>query len=203
MDCHIYWSTSSFFPNGGKTWDFEGWRPDVSVAFVVSPAQFIDKNKHCNWGPVTGPPLPPQPSSPSPPSQSSPPPQSPPSPTPPPVSTPLPSTPLPPAPSQPPASTEGFFIEDSIYGGTWARTDPGDGTWYAKGTAPPNGAYWYPNGLGVAVDCSESAAPYSVVVYGAHGTWSWWAHVTDGKWVPTVVFSTIWSDGQLPGLPVC
>jgi uncharacterized membrane protein YgcG len=58
MDCHIYWSTTSLFPDGGKTWDFEGWRPDVSLAFVVSPAQFIDKNKHCNWGPVTGPPMP-------------------------------------------------------------------------------------------------------------------------------------------------
>jgi hypothetical protein len=204
MDCHIYWSTSSFFPNGGKTWDFEGWRPDVSLGSVISPAQAIDKNKRCNWGADTGPALPLQPS----PSSSSP--QSPPAPStspastqPSPVSTPGPSTPSSPTPSQPPRSTEGFFIEDSIYGGTWARTDPGDSTWYAKGTPPPNGAYWYPNGLGVAVDCSESAAPYSVVIYGAHSSWSWWAHVTDGKWVPTVVFSTVWSDGQLPGLPVC
>jgi hypothetical protein len=123
-----------------------------------------------------------------------------------------PPTPQPPSPptTPPPTSgggtpepTEGFFIEDDIYGGTWARTDPNDGTWYPHSTPPPNGAYWYPNGLGVAVSCSEPAAAYEVVVYGVHGTWNWWAHVTDGKWVPTVVFSTVWNDGQLPGLPVC
>jgi hypothetical protein len=108
-----------------------------------------------------------------------------------------------PPPPPPPPTTEGFFVEDDIYGGTWARTDPNNGTWYAHGTPPSNGSYWYPNGLGVAVDCSESAAPYAVVVRGVHGTWSWWAHVTDGKWVPVVVFSTVWNDGQLPGLPVC
>jgi len=105
--------------------------------------------------------------------------------------------------SPPPGATEGFFVEDSIYGGTWARTDPGDGTWHARSAPPANGAYWYPNGLGVAVSCSESVAPYATVVYGVHSTWSWWAHVTDDKWVPTVVFSTVWADGPLPGLPVC
>ena len=108
-----------------------------------------------------------------------------------------------PEPSPPPTSTEGFFIEDSIYGGTWARTDPDNGTWYPRGTPPPNGAYWYPNGLGVAVSCAQSAAPYTAVVNGVSQTWSWWAHVTDGKWVPTVVFSSVWSDGLPAGLPQC
>jgi hypothetical protein len=108
-----------------------------------------------------------------------------------------------PNPAPPAGTTKGFFVEDDIYGGTWARTDPDNGTWYPHSTPPPNGAYWYPNNLGVAVDCSESAAAYAVVVNGVHSSWSWWAHVTDGKWVPTVVFSAVWSDGQLPGLPVC
>lgn len=107
-----------------------------------------------------------------------------------------------PAPAPSP-TLEGFTIEDSIYGGTWARTDPNNGTWYAHGTAPPNGAYWYPNGLGVAVSCAESAAAYSVVIRGVHETWSWWAHVTDGKWVPTVVFSSVWTDGLPAGLSQC
>jgi hypothetical protein len=121
-------------------------------------------------------------------------------------STPAPSPPSTPSPEPtptPPSSTEGFFIEDDIYGGTWARTDPNNGTWYPKSTPPPNGAYWYPNGLGVAVSCAESAASYEVVIYGVHGTWSWWAHVTDGKWVPTVVFSTVWADGLPAGLSEC
>lgn len=59
MDCHIFWSSGSFIKNGGKTWDFEGWRPDVSLASVMSLAQLIDKKKHCNWGPSTGPAMPP------------------------------------------------------------------------------------------------------------------------------------------------
>jgi hypothetical protein len=102
-----------------------------------------------------------------------------------------------------PHSDEGFFVEDDIYGGTWARTDPNNGQWYPHSTPPPNGAYWYPNGLGVAVSCAESAAPYEAVLYGQHQTWTWWAHVTDGKWVPTVVFSTVWSDGLPAGLSEC
>jgi hypothetical protein len=120
-----------------------------------------------------------------------------PAPTPSPTPTPAPN------PGPPPTSTEGFFIEDDIYGGTWARTNPDEGAWYPKDTRPPNGAYWYPNGLGVAVSCAESAAAYEVIVYGVHETWSWWAHVTDGKWVPTVVFSTVWSDGLPSGLSAC
>jgi hypothetical protein len=149
----------------------------------------------------------------SPASAPTPPPVSIPAPTPTPVSTPAPplaggSSAQPPTsspePSAPPStSTEGFFIEDDIYGGTWARTDPGDGTWYPRSAPPPNGAYWYPNDLGVAVSCAESAAPYEAVIYGVHERWTWWAHVTDGKWVPTVVFSTVWSDGLPAGLGVC
>jgi hypothetical protein len=58
MICHIFWSTGSFIKNGGNTWDFEAWRPDESLAYVLSPAQAIDRNKRCNWGPDTGPPMP-------------------------------------------------------------------------------------------------------------------------------------------------
>ncbi len=108
-------------------------------------------------------------------------------------------------PPPPPTTTgtEGFVIDDSIYGGTWARTDPNDGTWYPHSQPPPNAAYWYPNGLGVAVSCAEPAASYSAVVNGQHQTWNWWAHVTDGKWVPTVVFSSVWANGDPTGLAVC
>jgi hypothetical protein len=100
-------------------------------------------------------------------------------------------------------------IPDTCVGTSWtldlrpSGCEPLRGTWYPHGTRPPNGAYWYPNGLGVAVSCAESAAAYSVVIHGVHQTWSWWAHVTDGKWVPTVVFSTVWTDGLPAGLAQC
>lgn len=94
------------------------------------------------------------------------------------------------------------MIEDSVYGGTWARYDPNSGDWHPKGSPPANGKYWFPNGLGVAVDCARSAAAYPVVINGAHQVWSWWAHVTDNTWVPTAVFSTVWSDGN-PGVRGC
>jgi hypothetical protein len=125
------------------------------------------------------------------------------SPTPSPGPSPAPSPGPSPSPPPPAETVEGFVVEDSIYGGTWARTDPYNGTWYSRSEAPPNGAYWYPNGLGVGVSCAESAAAYTAVIYGARQTWTWWAHVTDGKWVPTVVFSSVWSDGLPPGLPQC
>jgi hypothetical protein len=133
--------------------------------------------------------------------QGGPAPGSPPTPSPEPSPTPAPEpSPTPPSPGE---ASEGFVIEDSIYGGTWARTDPDNGTWYAKDEQPPNGAYWYPNQLGVAVSCAESAASYTAVIHGESQTWTWWAHVTDGKWVPTVVFSSVWSDGLPAGLPEC
>ena len=123
-----------------------------------------------------------------PPQQQQPPPQQPP--------------PQQPPPQQPPPASKGFSIADSIYGGTWARLDPNNGTWYSRGSRPPNGKYWFPNGLGVAVDCARSAAAYPVVIYGQRQTWSWWAHVTDNSWVPIAVFSTVWSDGN-PGVANC
>lgn len=99
-----------------------------------------------------------------------------------------PAPPAPPPPVTPPAATMGFTITDSFLNGTWARTDPDNGTWYSKGNKPANGAYWYPNGLGVAVDCARSAATYDVRWADGHTeTWSWWLHVTDGKWIPAAV----------------
>jgi hypothetical protein len=108
----------------------------------------------------------------------------------------------PPAQTTPQAQPTGFVIEDDVYGGTWARTDPNDGTWYGHDHQPANSKYWFANGLGVGVDCARSGAAYSVVINGQHQTWSWWAHVTDDTWVPVVVFSTVWSDGN-PGVAGC
>jgi len=42
-----------------------------------------------------------------------------------------------------------------------------------------------------------------VAINGQHQTWSWWAHVTDNSWVPTAVFSTVWTDGLPAGLRTC
>lgn len=115
------------------------------------------------------------------------------------------TTPAPPpstAPAPPPGVV-GFHIEDDYYGGTWARTDPNDGTWHTRSDPPANGAYWYPNGLGVGVDCARSAAPY-IVRYadGHYQTWTWWLHVTDGKWYPAAATQEIFTDGN-PGVADC
>ena len=81
---------------------------------------------------------------------------------------------------------QGFTVEDSFLGGTWARTDPNNGTWYSKSNRPANGAYWYPNGLGVGVDCARAAAGYVVRFTDGHSeNWNTWFHVTDGKWFPS------------------
>lgn len=102
-----------------------------------------------------------------------------------------------------PATTTGFNVEDSYLGGTWARTDPWDGTWYSQAARPGNAAYWYPSGLGVGVDCATSAAAYPVHFLDGHQeTWSTWLHVTDGKWIPAAATNQIYSDG-LNGLPQC
>jgi hypothetical protein len=93
-----------------------------------------------------------------------------------------------PRPPSPPASARGFYIGDYFYGGTWARRDRFNGIWHQRGRRPANGAYWFPNGLGVAVDCTAPGAAYSVRwANGRAETWSWWAHVTDNTWVPTAV----------------
>lgn len=106
-----------------------------------------------------------------------------------------------PNPPQPPAS-RGFFIQDDVYGGTWARSDPSDGTWYNSGTRPHNARYWFNNGLGVAIDCTRHAAPYRVKLGQQTQTWSWWAHVTDNTWIPVAVFPDVNTDGDL-GLAHC
>jgi hypothetical protein len=130
-----------------------------------------------------------------PPRDPAPPPSRPPAPTPAPSpaspspaappATPAPS-PAAPAPPTAPGPVLGFFVEDSFLGGTWARTDPNDGTWHSRGNRPANAAYWYPNGLGVAVDCARAAAAYVVHFGDGHTeTWNTWFHVTDGKWFPS------------------
>lgn len=111
------------------------------------------------------------------------------------------STPAPkptPAPAPAPAGTtcsspagagggiKGFHVQDVFLGGSWARTHVCDGTWYSKANKPGNAAYWYPNGLGVGVDCARAGAGYTVKwANGRVETWNTWFHVTDGKWFPS------------------
>jgi hypothetical protein len=103
----------------------------------------------------------------------------------------------------PPPQSRGYYIEDSVLGGTWARTDPNNGTWYSQANKPANGAYWYPNGLGVAVDCARAAAGYVVKWADGHTeNWNTWFHVTDGKWYPSAATREISSNG-LQGLRAC
>lgn len=118
-----------------------------------------------------------------------------------PAPAPRPSTPAAP-PTSPTPVVRGFTIEDSYLGGTWARTDPNNGAWYSKGNRPGNGAYWYPNGLGVGVDCARTAAPYTVTIAGRKETWNTWFHVTDGKWYPSAASRGVNVNG-LQGLPGC
>jgi hypothetical protein len=121
---------------------------------------------------------------------------------------PAPGTPASPSPAQPtplapPSAPKGFTIGDFFLGGTWARNDPNNGTWHSKGNPPANGAYWYPNGLGVGVDCARAAAAYTVHFAGGRTeTWNTWFHVTDGKWFPSAAASETSVNGFY-GLPAC
>ena len=110
----------------------------------------------------------------------------------------------PPVSSAPPpvSSARGFTITDDFLGGTWARTDTSNGTWYEEGDRPPNGKYWFTNGLGVGVNCMRSGAHYQVSNYGNSETWTWWAHVTDDTWVPAAALKETSVDGP-QGLPSC
>jgi hypothetical protein len=96
---------------------------------------------------------------------------------------------------KPTAKQRGFFVEDSYYGGTWARHDPNDGTWYPHSSRPGNAAYWFNNGLGVGVDCARSAASYRVRISSRTETWSWWLHVTDNTWIPAAAVRESSADG--------
>jgi hypothetical protein len=135
-----------------------------------------------------------------------------------PAPTPPPKTPAPPSPQPPPPAggcsgaggtsaggpgLRGFHIQDVFLGGTWARTDPCNGTWHSNGNRPANGAYWYPNGLGVGVDCARTGAAYVVRWADGHSeTWATWFHVTDGKWIPSAAAQETAVDGFY-GLPPC
>lgn len=125
-------------------------------------------------------------------------------PPPPPPPPPLPPPPPPPPPPVgPPPPVRGYHIQDDYFLGTWARTDPDSGTWYSKANKPPNGVYWYPNGLGIGVDCGRTAANYVVRFGDGHTeTWNSWFHVTDGKWYPSAATTEIFTNG-LHGLPTC
>jgi hypothetical protein len=102
------------------------------------------------------------------------------------------------------AGRAGFNIEDAFYGGTWARTDPCDGTWHAEGDQPANAAYWYDNGLGLGVDCARTGAAYNVRWRDGRPdeTWDTWFHVTDGKWFRSAAARET-TDNSFYGLPAC
>jgi len=124
------------------------------------------------------------------------------SPQPPPSSSPT-SQPSSPPSSPPPPSVRGFTVGDAYLGGTWARLDPNDGTWYSKSNKPSNAKYWFPDGLGVGVDCARAAAAYQVHwADGTVTTWAWWAHVTDNTWVPMAALKETTNDGS-QGLVTC
>lgn len=104
--------------------------------------------------------------------------------------------------SPPPSSARGFTVTDDFLGGTWARTDTSNGTWHRQANRPPNGKYWFSNGLGVGVDCMRAGAQYQVSNFGKSETWTWWAHVTDNTWVPAAALKETSVDGP-QGLPSC
>lgn len=113
-----------------------------------------------------------------------------------------------------PPFTGGYTIDDSVYGGTWPRTDPNDGTWYDSAHRPPNAAdYWWRDGLGVGFSCGiTNGAPYTVKFTNGQPaqTWTTWIRSTDtwggrvtGLWVPSAVADNIFVDGLPPGMPSC
>ena len=108
----------------------------------------------------------------------------------------------------PPPPTATATIQDYYYGGTWARSDPNNGTWYKKDRQPPNGAYWMNNGTNQTVNCTRSAASYQVrfeapAPDGHYETWYWWVRMTDGNWFPVAVTQQIKTDGPFPGVNQC
>ena len=118
----------------------------------------------------------------------------------------------PPTSNSNPAFTGGYFIADSVLGGTWPRTDPNDGGWYAKSNPPANAAsYWWDNGLGVGFSCGAYAASYKVKFADGHQeTWNTWLRSTDtwggrvtGLWVPSAVADKIYVNGIPPNMPAC
>lgn len=111
--------------------------------------------------------------------------------------------PPPPPPPPPAAPVVNDGIVDAYLGGTWARSDPGNGTWYNSGTRPPNGVRWIPGGYRVDLNCTKTGGTYTVS-YKAGGseTWSWWVRLTDGTWVPSVVTGR-GQNTAYPGLHGC
>lgn len=95
-------------------------------------------------------------------------------------------------------STQPLTISDTYYGGTDGSPAPSS-TW-----GPQAGAYWYPNGLGVAVDCVTTGPSYDVkFASGASETWSTYFHVTDGRYVKAGAVQETSSDSDTFGLPTC
>ena len=123
-----------------------------------------------------------------------------------------PPTAAPPPPAPNPTFTGGYVIDDAFLGGTWPRTDPGNGTWYSRANRPSNAAdYWWANGLGVGFSCGAYAASYSVHFADGHAeTWNTWLRSTDtwggrvqGLWIPSAVARGLNTNGIPPGMPSC
>jgi hypothetical protein len=106
--------------------------------------------------------------------------------------------------SSPYREPHAFTVKDIYLGGTWARTDPGDGTWFSQDRRPRNGKRWIANGTRVIVDCMRSAAQYMVFSkdHPSGEPWKWWAHLTDDTWIPVGTLDEPQGDGA-HGLPTC
>ena len=96
-------------------------------------------------------------------------------------------------------------VFDNFLGGTWARSDPNNGTWYASSSRPSNGSYWLNNNAGVSINCTRYAAGYIVYYSGGSSTWHWWARLTDGNWIPVAAtrYGQTANDGAYPGVIQC
>jgi hypothetical protein len=96
-----------------------------------------------------------------------------------------------------------YVVRDAFGTGTWAETDPCNGTWYPPDRTPPNARRRLPNGYLVTVDCARVAAPYAVrFTSGGSATWTTWLHTRGGLWIPNVGMWQVPHDG-LAGLPAC
>lgn len=105
-----------------------------------------------------------------------------------------------------PVRTASAIVEDSFLGGTWARSDPNNGTWHTSSNRPANGQYWMANGRNVTVNCTRAAASYEVKFGGSNPrteTWNWWIRMVDGNWFPTAATRSQGTNGAYPGVDGC
>ena len=66
-----------------------------------------------------------------------------------------------------------------------------------------DGAYWYDNGLGLAVECYTAGPSYNVQMGETVEQWSTYFRVTDGMYVKSAATQETTSDSDTFGLPAC